>query len=339
MAKVSVIIPVFNREDYLDKCVNSMISQTFTDLEIILVDDGSSDSSPEMCDSFARKDSRIKVIHKPNGGVSSARNAGLDIASGEYICFCDSDDFFREDMVEKSLKKIVEDCADMCTVKASLNYKDDSVIYDPVCITFGRFNCGRFFAEALAVGQAPYSASSSIYKASLIKENNIRFEDYKKVFSEDALFNLMVWSHCKKYTHLNESLCFHFRHENSLMTSSVPGDYITRHVALTQCYENFIKASGSKAYLGDATACLMWDFIRIACSRSKGDVDLVVKDFESIADNKFFNKKILAIALGTAGSKYCKYHNISGKNAIHIRYTALLLLQKKFEQAARQYFL
>ena len=82
---ISVIVPVYKVEQYLDECVQSIINQTYKNLEIILVDDGSPDRCPEMCDEYARQDSRIKVIHKPNGGVSSARNAGLDIARGEYV--------------------------------------------------------------------------------------------------------------------------------------------------------------------------------------------------------------------------------------------------------------
>ena len=97
---ISIIVPVYQAEAYLDECVQSMINQTYQNLEIILVDDGSKDQSPTICDAWAKKDSRIKVIHKPNGGASSARNAGLDVASGDYIGFVDSDDIIAADMYE-----------------------------------------------------------------------------------------------------------------------------------------------------------------------------------------------------------------------------------------------
>ena len=90
---ISVIVPVYNVEAYLDRCVASITSQDFNNLEIILVDDGSTDASAKMCDAYAAADTRIKVIHKQNGGLSDARNAGIDIAHGEYIAFIDSDDF------------------------------------------------------------------------------------------------------------------------------------------------------------------------------------------------------------------------------------------------------
>ena len=96
--KLSVVIPVYNVEKYLDKCVESIVNQTFKDLEIILVDDGSTDESGKMCDEWTEKDTRIKAIHKINGGLSSARNAGIKQAKGEYISFIDSDDFVELDM-------------------------------------------------------------------------------------------------------------------------------------------------------------------------------------------------------------------------------------------------
>lgn len=97
---ISIIIPIYKVEQYLDECVTSIINQTYKDLEIILVDDGSPDSCPQMCDEWAKKDARIKVVHKKNGGLSSARNAGLKVATGEYIGFVDSDDYVDGSMYE-----------------------------------------------------------------------------------------------------------------------------------------------------------------------------------------------------------------------------------------------
>ena len=104
--KFSIILPIYNVEKYLPKCVESILSQTFTDYEIILVDDGSTDNSPAICDKFAKEHSNIKVIHKVNGGQSEARNLGADTANGEYIIFIDSDDFIiKNDFLEKINKK------------------------------------------------------------------------------------------------------------------------------------------------------------------------------------------------------------------------------------------
>lgn len=111
--KVSVIVPVYNVEKYLERCILSIINQTYKNIEIILVDDGSKDSSGEICDNFAEKDTRIKVIHRVNGGVSDARNAGLDNATGEFIYFIDSDDYIHKDLIKDNLEKLIEKDADI----------------------------------------------------------------------------------------------------------------------------------------------------------------------------------------------------------------------------------
>ena len=119
MPVISVIIPVYNVEKYLRKCVDSVLGQTFKDIEIILVDDGSTDGCGKICDEYAEKDSRIRVIHKENGGLSSARNAGLDIARGEYIGFVDSDDYVSAEMYEKLLAAAKKYSANLvfCNIK------------------------------------------------------------------------------------------------------------------------------------------------------------------------------------------------------------------------------
>lgn len=116
---VSVIVPVYNVEKYIKKCLNSIINQTYKNLEIILVDDGSPDNCPQICDEYAKKDSRIKVIHKANGGLSDARNAGVAASTGEYIGFVDSDDYIEPNMYERLYELINENNADisLCAVQ------------------------------------------------------------------------------------------------------------------------------------------------------------------------------------------------------------------------------
>lgn len=110
---ISVIIPVYGVERYLERCVDSVLAQTYTDLEIILVDDGSPDGCPALCDAYGAWDSRVRVLHQPNGGLSAARNAGLDAAGGVYIGFVDSDDYIAPDMYEKLYGALTESGADM----------------------------------------------------------------------------------------------------------------------------------------------------------------------------------------------------------------------------------
>ena len=121
---ISVIVPVYNVEKYLRQCLESIINQTYKNLEIILVDDGSTDNSGNICEEYAPKDNRIKVIHKTNSGLSSARNAGLDICTGEYIGFVDSDDWLEPDMYEILHDKMIEDQADIVNCGFYREYKE-----------------------------------------------------------------------------------------------------------------------------------------------------------------------------------------------------------------------
>ena len=114
MEKISIIVPVYNVESYLEKCVSSLINQTYTNLEILLIDDGSTDTSGQLCDQLGKKDNRIRVIHTANFGVSHARNTGLDAMTGDFISFVDADDWIDADMYEKMLFAIIADDTDMC---------------------------------------------------------------------------------------------------------------------------------------------------------------------------------------------------------------------------------
>lgn len=127
--KISVIVPVYKVEPYLRKCLDSIVNQTYRNLEIILVDDGSPDSCGVICDEYAARDERIKVIHKANGGVASARNAGLDAATGDYIGWVDSDDWIEADMYEYLLKNALEQDADVAVCSRTERYPDRDVFW------------------------------------------------------------------------------------------------------------------------------------------------------------------------------------------------------------------
>ena len=121
---ISVIIPVYNVEKYLRRCLDSVIAQTYQNLEIICVDDGSIDDSGKICDQYAVRDARIKVIHQENQGLSAARNRGLDAAEGEYIAFVDSDDYILEDMYKKMLDKLLDYSVDLCVCQWQYEFSD-----------------------------------------------------------------------------------------------------------------------------------------------------------------------------------------------------------------------
>ena len=121
---VTVVLPIYNVEKYLDRCINSVVNQTYSNIEILLIDDGSTDGCPKKCDDWAAQDSRIHVIHKENQGLGMARNTGIENSSGEFICFFDSDDFIAPDTVEKAYKRAVEEDADI--VSFGLHFADSN---------------------------------------------------------------------------------------------------------------------------------------------------------------------------------------------------------------------
>ena len=124
---ISVIVPVYNVEKYLENCVNTLVKQTYRNIEILLINDGSTDKSGWLCEELAQKDERIKVFHKPNGGLSDARNYGVEKANGEYIGFVDSDDYVHELMYEKLLNAIITSNADMSECTVTRVYKNTTI--------------------------------------------------------------------------------------------------------------------------------------------------------------------------------------------------------------------
>ena len=127
--RISIIVPIYNDSKYLVKCIESIIHQTYTNLQIILIDDGSTDNSLEICQEYAKKDSRILVIHKENGGLPSARNAGLDVSNGEYVMFCDADDFYNPDSCEILERAISSKCADYA-IGNYINCDEDGTLWE-----------------------------------------------------------------------------------------------------------------------------------------------------------------------------------------------------------------
>ncbi len=178
--KVSIIVPVYNVEKYLDECMESILSQTYSNLEVILIDDGSTDSSGNMCDNYKALDNRIVVIHKPNGGLSSARNAGMDIATGDYLIFVDSDDIISLNMVSEMMKKADETGAQ---IVSSLMTEEREMLdkgqTDKVSVfdSHGALRC--IFSDDTILT----SASGKMYRSGLWKD--IRFPT-DKIFEDFA---------------------------------------------------------------------------------------------------------------------------------------------------------
>ena len=208
----SIIVPVYNTEKYLEGCLESILNQNFSDYEIILVNDGSTDSSPELCEHYAMRDERIRVIHKANGGVSSARNCGIEIAKGNYIWFVDSDDTIVYEALQ-ILSEYIKEEPDLIVFNAPLQkkYRVDSLE------TFLREHYFKYH-----LGFAPWN---KLYKREIIEQSKMRF-DTQETIGEDLLFNIMYYQHVCDIKFVEKKLYNYVVRENSAMTSVDSQRYI-----------------------------------------------------------------------------------------------------------------
>ena len=185
--KISVIVPIYNVEQYLRRCIDSIINQTYKNLEIILVDDGSPDNCGQICDDYAKKDTRIKVIHKKNGGLSDARNVGLEVCTGDYISFVDSDDWIELNTYEIMMKSMNEYNADMVVSNINYVYKDKvESKYSEDKIRC--FNKEEAMKELIKDGLVQAVVWNKLYKRVVI--DNLRFKVGK--LNEDEFFTYKI---------------------------------------------------------------------------------------------------------------------------------------------------
>lgn len=228
--KISIIVPVYKVEQYINKCVDSILNQTFKDFEVILIDDGSPDNCGKICDEYANKDERIKVIHKKNGGLSSARNAGLDIAKGEYIGFVDSDDYIEPDMYEILYNLSENNECDIVSCSSIIHYMDETVVNGGHGIfihnkeeAMKTMLEGKLYDEVVWV---------KLFKKSVI--GNIRFP-IGRIY-EDTSFTYKVIDKATKVATIGEAKYNYIKHENSIMSNAIKDVKIDAVIAYEEMY-------------------------------------------------------------------------------------------------------
>ncbi|MBR7132413.1 MAG: glycosyltransferase family 2 protein [Clostridia bacterium] len=217
---VSIVVPVYNCEAYLNRCIDSLVNQTYKNLEIILVDDGSSDNSPFLCDEWSKNDRRVKVIHKINAGAGMARNTGVEHATGEYIFFVDSDDYLDLTTVEKCISKSQETSADLIIFGKNECYENGTV--KPIPINPEKtFYKDNDITETILPGLFTYkigvgiSVWGKMFRLGLITQNNVSFCSEREIFSEDAYFTLEIFNFISSIAILKENLYFYCKNDNS----------------------------------------------------------------------------------------------------------------------------
>lgn len=215
---ISIIIPVYNVEKYLERCLNSVINQTYKNLEIILIDDGSTDGSGKICDEFTKKDNRIIVIHKENGGVSSARNKGLEIAQGEYIGFVDSDDYIEENMYEVLFENLVNFNVDISMCNYNILKNNKKTFHKHTMENGLLITENKKFLELLRLNYYKGFLYNKLFKAKMIKKMKL---DVNIHICEDLLLIAQLTNQCKKYYFDNRCLYNYVIREDSAINGKI----------------------------------------------------------------------------------------------------------------------
>lgn len=221
--KISFVIPVYKVEQYIEQCVDSVLNQTYKDIEVVLVDDGSPDNCPKICDEYAIKDNRIKVVHKPNGGLSDARNAGLSVATGDHVIFMDSDDFWTSNNHLEQLIEIVKTNPDCDFVGFNCSYfypnTDSYVQWVPYFEDIEKPSSGNDAMSALVrSGTFPMSACMKIIKREFLINNKLFFE--KGILAEDIPWFINVLEKCKKCMFTNQYIYAYRQNVSGSITNS-----------------------------------------------------------------------------------------------------------------------
>ena len=302
MPLISIIIPVYNTEKYLRKCLASVCAQTLKDIEIIVVNDGSTDGSLSIIEEYVAKDKRIKLINEENSGQSSARNLGIEIATGQYIGFVDSDDWIEKEMFEKLFAAAEKEKADVAICNFNVVYEDENK-----ASTKALFNIKNQVIEMDEVGVENYifqyikgfkhgnEVYTRLYSLNLIKENKISFEknaakDVAEI-AEDMLFNLKCSLHIKKIVQVEASPYNYLVRPGSSTTNEKP-DLILRYIKLVEKFESFGKGKIEDKQLKKIVFRLIHsifkeEILRFIKAKKKAHI---IKEISSCYDNQYLNK-------------------------------------------------
>lgn len=250
MIKISVIVPVYNVEQYLERCVQSILNQNFRNLELILVDDGSPDQCPALCDTFAKMDNRVRVIHQENTGVAAARNVGLDVARGEYITFVDSDDYIDPEMYEAMIRIAQKYDCDLVMCDCIKAFENHTAIYTHD-IRAGYYDRKQleqeYFSHLLIMPNVEYPPTISnclcLFKRTLCDEHMLRYEKGIR-YSEDLLFGARLLYHAQSFYYMKNQTFYHYNCINNLSATHNPSldkwkDYVKLYDKIQQYFGNY----------------------------------------------------------------------------------------------------
>jgi len=293
MIKISIIVPVYRVEKYLRECIDSILAQTLIDFELILVDDGSPDGCPRICDEYEKKDSRIKTVHKKNGGLSSARNAGLKTAGeSEYTLFVDSDDFLMPDALESLYTTAKKFDADIVQAGYLLSDEDGNVIGEfttnmPAGILLFHADICRQLDEMSGKGHMIY-CWRNFYRSRFLSEKSLMFDENISI-AEDAPFNIQAFLLAQRVTATADTLYVYRKRSGSIMTQSYKPDYDLKMnfqwSKKVEAYETYCQYKSSSFYTDLARYTITAILPNLLGNIYKNDVkhkkELMVRTFET----------------------------------------------------------
>ena len=273
--KLSVIVPVYNVEKYLPQCMDSLLNQTLTDIEVILVDDGSPDNCPSLCDEYAKQDQRVKVVHKGNGGLGYARNSGIEIATGEYIAFLDSDDYVELNTYQK-LYSIAKDTKADAVYYNYQRFNDFGEIWTEMNIRekmhfrtkddIRGFMLNMIANPPKAVNDSDINCSSCcvLYSSKMINKYGLRFKSERDIVYEDLPFNLEYLLHSSNVIAIPE-IFYNYRVNPSSLTRTANHDRIEKNYFYYQYLLDIMRTNNfgedgylrvSRLFIGYSRACI-----------------------------------------------------------------------------------
>lgn len=240
---ISIIVPVYNTSMYLKECVESILNQTYSKIEVVIVDDGSTDNSLAICKEYRDKDKRVRIFHKENSGVSSARNLGLRMAEGDYISFCDSDDVVKPELYWTLLQKLKDTGADRVCGGYEYLYPDNHRLYCKPRKDDGIYKCSDLIKVMIDDGTLSgflfSGVNNSLFKSEIIKQNHIGFKENVK-YNEDSLFSFEYALHSRTLYSMQSLPLYLYRQHNASSTKKRPKEkvYDSLHSALDVIVKN-----------------------------------------------------------------------------------------------------
>jgi len=289
VCRVSVIVPIYQVENYLPRCIDSILAQTFQDFELILVNDGTKDGCPAIMQAYADKDARIRQVHKRNGGLSSARNAGLDIARGEYIAFVDSDDYIESTLLEDAVASADASQAELVLFNYRLvvNGEEQGPYLDfgDEIINLEQIGLADYFYHYWMPYKHGQEAWCRLYRRSVIEENALRYAPNNEIFAEDTLFSAMYLLHTRRIAALSKPYVCYVQRGDSLMGLAKPR-LAYRLMTLSVRLWEYAKSCGRFAEIKNVLPVLAYDKLICKGIRFDPDISDVYRAMEEYRENE-----------------------------------------------------